>query len=102
MEKILEAVVLTVREVEYVTETPFTTTVNEAELVPAMNPLVMHLMAVPDKATISHLEPSEKVTSQALPSVRLCGRAVPEIVRNVPPYGFRSILGETLVTVRGT
>jgi hypothetical protein len=71
IENTLEASVLTVKAVAYVTVTPLTTTVNWAELVPAKNPLVIHVIEVPDKATSSQYDPSEKVTWHALPSVKL-------------------------------
>ncbi len=43
----------------------------------------------------SHLDPPLNVNEIAFPSVRLCGKLLPSIVRIVPPYGFRAVLGVT-------
>jgi len=51
---------------------------------------------------MSQPEPSEKVIEQMLPSVKECGKPVPVRDRRVPPKGFKSVFGETLVRVRGT
>jgi hypothetical protein len=37
-----------------------------------------------------------------VPSERLCGKLVPLIVKNVPPKGFKSMDGVTLLIIRGT
>ncbi len=61
----------------------------------------MHLIAVGETATKSHGVPSSKDTDRVLPSVKLSGKPVPEIVRMVPPKGFRSVEGVTEVTEKG-
>ncbi len=77
--------VMTVKAVAKVKLAPLTVTVTEALEVSAKNPWVIQSSLVPDSPTISQSEPSENVTVHVLPSVRLCGRPVPLIVRKVPP-----------------